>query len=230
MFLSIIIPCYNEAENMPLLLEKCKKLTNKNIEIILVNNGSTDDSFNIITQLITGFTNIKLINIKKNIGYGHGILKGLQIARGDILGWTHADLQTDLNDVLLGFKFFESDNNVFVKGRRIKRPLKDNIFTIGMSVFESILFQRILWDINAQPNLFNRSFYEKWDNPPMDFSLDLYVYYLALQTKLRVKRFNVTFEDRLFGHSKWNFNWRSKIKFIVRTLNFSFDLKRNNKK
>lgn len=230
MFLSIIIPCFNEAENMPLLIEKCKKITAKNIEIILVNNGSTDDSFNIITLLIKDLTYIKLINVKKNIGYGHGILKGLETARGDILGWTHADLQTDLNDVLLGFKFFENDNNIFVKGRRIKRPLKDIVFTIGMSIFETILFQKKFWDINAQPNLFNRSFYKKWKNPPIDFSLDLYVYYLALKTKLKVKRFNVTFEDRLFGHSKWNINWSSKIKFIVRTLKFSVCLIRSNKK
>tara|TARA_B110000503_G_C7152301_1_gene415756 strand:- start:1418 stop:2110 length:693 start_codon:yes stop_codon:yes gene_type:complete len=230
MLFSIIIPCYNEAENMPLLIQKCKKITAKNIEIILVNNGSIDDSFNIITRLIKGSANIKLINIKKNIGYGHGILKGLETARGDILGWTHADLQTDLNDVLLGFKFFKNNNDILVKGRRIKRPLKDNLFTIGMSIFETILFQKFFWDINAQPNLFNKSFYEKWENPPLDFALDLYVYHLALKTKLRIKRFDVTFEERLFGHSKWNINWSSKIKFILRTLNFSFSLIRNNKK
>jgi len=230
MFFSVIIPCYNEAENIPLLIEKCKKITAKNIEMILVNNGSTDDSFNIITRLIKNSTNIKLINVTKNIGYGHGILKGLESARGDILGWTHADLQTDLNDVLLGFKFFQNDKNIFVKGRRIKRALKDNVFTIGMSIFETILFQKFFWDINAQPNLFNRSFYEKWKNPPLDFSLDLYVYYLALKTKLKMKRFNVTFEDRLFGHSKWNINWSSKIKFIIRTLKFSVILIRNNEK
>ena len=156
MLLSIIIPCYNEAQNLHLLIEQCKKITGKNIEIILVNNGSTDNSFNKITRLIKDLTNIKVINVKENLGYGHGILKGLKAARGDILSWTHADLQTDLNDVLIGFKFFKNDNNIFVKGRRVKRPLKDNIFTIGMSVFETILFQKFFWDINAQPNMFNR--------------------------------------------------------------------------
>ena len=49
-------------------------------------------------------------------------------------------------------------------------------------------------DINAQPTMFHRSFFEKWYKPPKDFSLDLYVYHLALKNKLTIKRFSVYFD------------------------------------
>lgn len=228
MLLSVVIPCYNEAENLPHLIKNCKDLNIKNIEIILVNNGSNDDSLKIMQKLVRNLKNIKILNIEENKGYGHGIIKGLQLAKGDVLCWTHADLQTDLSDILIGYSFFEKNNNLFVKGKRVKRKFSDNIFTIGMSIFETILFRKFFWDINAQPNLFRRSFYETWKNPPNDFSLDLYVYYFAIRNKLKIKRFNVTFKNRLFGHSKWNLNWRSKIRFILRTIKFSINLVRNN--
>ena len=66
-----------------------------------------------------------------------------------------------------------------VKGNRQGRPLFDVFFTAGMSLFETCYLHMKLYDINAQPNLFPRTFYESWENPPYDFSLDLYALYMA---------------------------------------------------
>ena len=50
---SLIIPCYNESKNIPLLLERCKKFSNNNtIEIIIVNNGSSDDTETVLNNLL----------------------------------------------------------------------------------------------------------------------------------------------------------------------------------
>ena len=53
--LSIIIPCYNESRNLPLLLNRCKEVVNKdnNIEIVLVDNGSTDDTSLVLDKQAT---------------------------------------------------------------------------------------------------------------------------------------------------------------------------------
>ena len=83
-------------------------------------------------------------------------------------------MQTDPADILEGLKFFDADNqNLFVKGKRYGRPYMDVVFTIGMSIFET-LFLRKPCDINAQPTIFPREFFEDWQDPPTDFSLDLY--------------------------------------------------------
>lgn len=223
--ISLIIPCYNEEDNIP---EICKKIEEfrkyKNIEVILVNNGSTDSTKKEILKIMNTLNFVQLVDIQKNEGYGHGIINGLKAAKGDILSWTHADLQTDPLDILKGLKYFEKNDNIFVKGRRKKRNLFDNFFTIGMSIFETLLLKKLLWDINAQPTMFSRPFFESWDSPPSDFSLDLYAYYMAKKRNIKIYRFNVFFKKRLYGYSKWNMGLLSKIKFIKRTLSYSLIL------
>ena len=93
-----------------------------------------------------------------------------------------------------------------------------------MSIFCSLILNQILWDINAQPTIFTKSFFDTWGNPPDDFSLDLYAYNLARKMDYEIKRFPVTFNKRLFGVSKWNIDLPSKLKFIKRTVRFTFKL------
>ncbi len=224
---SLVIPCYNEAANLPLLLERCKALgAREGMEVILVDNGSTDDSPAVLARLLPTYPGCRSVRVEVNQGYGFGILAGLRAAHGDILGWTHADMQTDPLDALRGLVLFETnDGDIFVKGRRQGRPLIDSVFTIGMSVFETILLRRVMWDINAQPTMFSRSFFESWSKPPYDFSLDLYAYYHALDQGFKARRFPVKFGERANGISHWNVSFRAKWRFIKRTLKFSVDMK-----
>jgi len=234
--LSLVIPCYNEEKNLPLLVEKCEKifleetfgLKKNDIEIILVNNGSNDNSEQVLTKLLDQHEFIRSIKVEVNQGYGYGILYGLKHAKGEILAWTHADLQTDPYDAITGFKYFnEADDKqkIFVKGLRSGRTAFDTFFTIGMSAFETLLLRKILWDINAQPTMFHKSFYQKLEiNAPHDFSLDLYFYFKAKENHLNVKRIPVIFAKRIHGVSSWNVDFKSKIKFIKRTMDYSFKL------
>lgn len=226
--LSIVIPCFNEAENLPLLLKRCSQtLFREDIEIILVDNGSTDNSQKIFNELLPSYPFVSLVRVKRNQGYGHGILEGLKNASGDILSWTHADMQTDPNDVTKAFEFFKNSGTpgrLFIKGKRYGRNFFDIFFTMGMSCFETFLLRTPLWDINAQPNMFHRSFYETWNEPPTDFSLDLYVYFMAKKNDLDFKRFPVFFGERAHGVSKWNVSPAAKLRFIKRTISYSFKL------
>jgi len=226
---SLIIPCYNEAANLPLLLDRCKKLTHRpDIEIILVDNGSTDNSPEVLLNLLPQYPGCRSVRVEKNQGYGFGILAGLRAATGEILGWTHADMQTDPQDALQGLALFDKHGvDIFVKGQRYGRPLADMVFTLGMSVFETMLLGKPLWDINAQPTMFSRTFFETWLEPPCDFSLDLYVYYQARCKRLEIHRFPVRFGERAHGVSHWNVNWAAKRKFIRRTVDFSLQLRKS---
>lgn len=229
MQLSLIIPCYNEALNLPLLLERCALVAQSGkVEVIVVDNGSTDHSAQVLQELLPRYPGCRSVRVEVNQGYGFGILSGFEAASGDILAWTHADMQTDPQDALKGLAFFERHGTgIFVKGKRYGRPLGDVAFTFGMSVFETLLLKKPLWDINAQPTMFSRAFFESWGNPPHDFSLDLFAYFMARRAKLPVYRFPVAFGERAHGVSHWNVNWAAKRKFITRTITFSLQLRKS---
>ncbi len=228
-YCSLVIPCYNESKNIPLILEKCKVLLEVgSIEVILVDNGSSEDTSEVLANLLPKYPGCHSVVVDRNQGYGYGILKGLQFAKGEILAWTHADMQTDPQDIILGLDIFRLHGlDIFVKGLRYGRPFFDVFFTVGMSVFESILLRQKMWDINAQPTMFSRKFLQTWSSPPKDFSLDLYVYYQAQIQGLNIFRFPVKFRDRSNGVSSWNVSFLAKLKFIRRTLSYSFQLKKN---
>lgn len=229
MKLSIIVPCYNEAENIPLILDRFNDVIKRgDIEVILVNNGSTDNSEAVLTELLPKYSFAKTVKVEVNQGYGYGILQGLNAASGQYIGWTHADMQTDPNDVIKALDIIEKENcnKIFVKGNRKGRPLFDVFFTFGMGCFETLLMGQFLWDINAQPNIFSRELFENWKNPPFDFALDLFALYEAKKQRYKIIRFPVVFPERLHGKSHWNTGLQAKWKFIKRTIEFSFKLKK----
>ncbi len=229
--LSLVIPCYNEEKNIPLILESLAVVIKRpDIEVILVDNGSMDQSAEVLRELLPRYPFARSVKVEINQGYGFGILAGLQAARGEFLGWTHADMQTDPGDVIKGLALLEGSptpHRTAVKGRRKGRALFDQVFTFGMSCFESIYLKERLWDINGQPNIFHRSFFENWDSPPHDFSLDLYAFFMMRRQKLAILRLDVVFPPRLHGHSHWNTGLLSKWKFIKRTIDFSLKLKKD---
>ncbi|MFA5142296.1 MAG: glycosyltransferase [Candidatus Woesearchaeota archaeon] len=231
--LSIIVPCYNEEMNIPLVLDRFARTLQgrKNIELILVDNNSKDNSAQILVDSLKQEEYSFARTVFQPLpGYGAAIWKGLTSAKGEFICWTHADMQTDPEDTITAFNLIKRHENpvkAYIKGERHGRPLFDSLFTSGMSLFETVLLRKRLYDINAQPNLFHRSFLDYLANPPSDFSFDLYCYYIARKKKYEMIRFPVLFTDRLNGHSNWNNGVRSKIKFIKRTIDFSIGLLNN---
>ena len=234
MKLSIVIPCYNEASNIPLILSRLKKMVKHrdDIEVILVNNGSTDNSEEVFKKglLKTNKNIFKKVLVQKNQGYGYGILSGLKNARGDVMSWTHADMQTDPVDVLDAFDLYKKnqDKLVFIKGKRKNRVLLETFFTFGMQIVTFFILKAYLKDINAQPKLFSRDFYNKYlkNNAPHDFSLDLHAMYQAKKHGYKILSIPVYFSKRLHGEAKGGGgSWKNRIKLIKRTFKYILDLK-----
>ena len=145
-----------------------------------------------------------------------------------MLAWTHADLQTDPNDALVGLATFRAApdaRRLFVKGRRRRRPLFDVLFTTGMTLFEGVMLGRWMVDINAQPTMFHREFFARWSDAPHDFSLDLFAYHRALSEGLEVQRIPVDFGTRTagFGH---NASLANKLRLSRRTVAYTASLRR----
>jgi glycosyltransferase involved in cell wall biosynthesis len=208
------------------LISECEKIAKDGeYQFILVNNGSTDSSIQILQQVNN--PSIQILNLDQNRGYGGGILQGLHILETEFVGWLHADLQTDLKESLS-----VADKQVFdyFKGIRTGRKLVERLFSSGMGIFCSILFKTHLFEINAQPTIMKRSLFESWANPPVDFNLDLYSLLVAKKAKANIVRSKFRFENRNAGKSSWNFGFNSRIKMISRTAKYAWYLKEDGAK
>ena len=232
--LSIIIPCYNEEGNIHNLFRSLEKITkiNNNIEIIIVENGSTDKTRSKIKkQVLFNQNKIKLILIDKNKGYGHGIMNGVNASKGKFISWCHADLQTKPQDVVNAFSINKNQLNnlkTVVKGKRINRDYFDQIFTIGMSLLATLVFGKKLNDINAMPKIFPREFIKYMKNAPFDFSLDVYFLVIATQKKYKIIEHTVNWNERIFGEAKGGGSVKAKFNLTIQTIKRILELKYKN--
>jgi glycosyltransferase involved in cell wall biosynthesis len=97
MKISIIIPCYNEIFTIREILEKINICKKYNKEIIVIDDGSTDGSRDLLEKDLNKYINHLILN-DKNYGKGHSICKGINLATGDIILIQDADLEYDPQD------------------------------------------------------------------------------------------------------------------------------------
>jgi hypothetical protein len=137
-------------------------------------------------------------------------------------------MQTDPADVIRAWELYKQnpEENLLIKGRRVKRRFAEAFFTWGMQVLAQILLKARLHDINAQPKLFGRRFYESiHKEAPHDFALDVYFLYQAVK-KGRVLTIPVEFKKRLHGEAKGGGSFKTRIKLIKRTWSYLWELRR----
>lgn len=128
--LSICVPVYNEAENLPLLHEAIRKVIDPNAidaEVILVDDGSGDGSWQVIESLVAKDPRVRGLKLKKNCGETAASDAGLRAARGRYVMTMDADLQNDPADIP---KFLETLNQGWdcVCGTRVSTRGKGDSF------------------------------------------------------------------------------------------------------
>ena len=129
MFLSLIIPVYNEEENLPVLFDAVTKvmtLLKKPWEVIFVNDGSTDQSLEVLRGLAKKDQHVRVIVFRRNFGQTAAISAGIDHAKGDVVILLDADLQNDPADIPMLLSKLEEGYDV-VSGWRKDR--KDNAIT-----------------------------------------------------------------------------------------------------
>lgn len=212
---SIIIPCYNEEDNVERLINLLSsKSYLYDIEWIIVENGSRDNTRTLLNKACEDKKNFKLVYIDENQGYGYGILKGLENSNGNYVGWLHADMQV-LPDSMLEFirlNELSKEGKVFYKGSRKNRKFIEHFFTFFMGVYATLVFQKILYDIGAIPVLFDKELIKKMKKIPYDFTIETYVYYIAKKENYKIVRLPVYMNERESGLSSWNRGFISRIK------------------
>jgi glycosyltransferase involved in cell wall biosynthesis len=231
--LSVVLPCYNEADNLPPLLERYAQEWQAQrlpAELILVDNGSSDHTGEVLQRELARpeLDFARVVRVEQNRGFGHGTFTGLQAARGEVLGFSHADMQYLPKDVFDAYHCLMAapdPTRVLVKGKRAARGLSASLVTNTMAVLASTVLLMPLTDINAQPKVFHRSHLARLTQPPDGFQFDLYVLYTARRAGLKVLTVPVVFGKRAHGQSKWAFSFLSRYRTIWATIVYIFGLR-----
>lgn len=224
--LSIVVPCYNEARNIPLILRRfAEAIKDGKTELVLVDNGSWDGTQRILGNELKKHPFARSVRVKKNIGYGYGVMFGLRNCRGRFLAYTHADMQCDPADVANAYTELlrsKEPEKTLVKGTRIGR---NSIVSKALVTLVSALFLRKYSDINAQPKVFHSSLMKMLEKPPHGFTLDLYLQHIALKNGWWVREVPVKFGERRHGKSSWSSSMFSRIKTIINFILYIFILR-----
>lgn len=122
MEISLVLPVYNEEENIKYAVEKCNSALKKGFneyEIIVVNDGSTDNSSVEIDKVLTEFSSVKKINFKKNLGQTAATFAGIKKSTGKYIVTMDSDMQTDPEDIYVLLNYI--DKYDFINGKRTTR-------------------------------------------------------------------------------------------------------------
>ena len=159
---SVLVPIYNVAKYLPECLESLKQQTLKEIEFILLNDGSTDDSPKIIQNFAKGDSRFVVIN-KDNSGYGDSMNQGLAKAKGEYIGILESDdfAEPDMFEKLYKLaKKYDADvvrSNYFYhteQGDTVHESIKNQPAAASLEKNHDILFEEpAIWS-----GLYRRSF------------------------------------------------------------------------
>lgn len=144
---SIIIPLYNESQNLEKLHQEIVSVIlklsnpNRNFELIYINDGSTDNTLNILLSLTYDNFQFKLINHKKNLSQSVSLNSGIKESTFDNIIFLDGDGQNDPADIILMVKEFEKGADL-VHGYRRKR--KDNFFSKTFPSLTANFFVRLI--------------------------------------------------------------------------------------
>lgn len=212
---SIVIPVYNEESSLQKLFKQLKLLDN-DIEIIIVNDGSTDQTNSILKEE----KNYYLINNSTNKGKGFSIIKGIRKANNKNIILMDGDLEIDLKCIPKLIKVFEEKENHVVVGNRWINNLSENknINTYG-NYFFNFLFNQLygtkLNDVLCCAKIINKKILNQLNLNSSGFSIEIEIMSKLAKKNIDIKEIEVTYNRRTKNEGKklkisdgWEILWK----------------------
>lgn len=207
-YFTIIVPVYNEADNLLRVEEKLleyMEISIKKTAVLLVDDGSTDDSLNLMQEICQRNSNFHYISFSKNNGLSAAIKAGFDYVKSPLVGYIDSDLQTDPEDFNLLLK--EIDTYDLVNG--VRQGRKDS-FVKNMSSKFANSFRRAFtkdgMDDTGCPLKVIKTSYAK--NIPMFRGLHRFLPAMILLQNGKVKQLPVRHYPRIAGKSKFHLHNR----------------------
>lgn len=215
---SVFFPCYNDAGSIGLLVEDARRVLRKittDFEIIVVDDGSEDESRKILKRLQGKVKELKLVFHNENRGYGGALKSGFKTASKELVFYTDGDGQYDVGEISKLFEKLTGDADI-VQGYKVKRydPWYRLIIGRTYHYFSKILFGLSIRDVDCDFRLIRRRAINS-----VTLKHNSGVICVELIKKLQDKGFKfvevgIHHYPRLYGHSQF-FNYKRIVKTLM---------------
>lgn len=225
-YLSIVVPAYNEAESLPVLIEKIQDVLNKHnytAEIIFVNDGSTDGTDKVLEDIKlehkTDNMQIHIIHFRRNRGKAAGLMAGFEAVRGEVVITMDADLQDDPTEIPKMLEQLESGKYDVVSGWKYPRkdPLEKRVFSFVFNRVTYMFTGVKLHDMNCGFKVYRAEVVKELH---IYGDLHRYIPILCAQAGYQVGEVKVKHHPRRFGASKYGLKRIPKGFFDLLTVLF----------
>jgi len=222
--LSVIFPTYNEEGSIGRAVDSALQVLEKiadNYEVIVVNDGSKDSTEKIVQQIYGHNGFVRLISHERNVGYGGSLRSGLESAKYDLIFFTDADLQFDLNEILNLLRWIQEYDLVI--GYRLKRSegFRRRLYAWGWGLLIRLLFDLKVRDIDCAFKLFRKEVFDKISVSSLGAFVNSEILIRAQKHGFRLKEVPVSHYPRLAGRGSG-----AHLKTIYRAFHELFKLYR----
>lgn len=204
---SVIIPCYNEAENIEEVIRRIPKM-GKETEIIVVNDGSKDETADIVCKLKNDYLNLKLIDYSPNRGKGFAVKQGFDMATQEILMILDADMSVAPEELPRFFNLLNQGRCDFVNGTRMIYPRQKQamrfLHFIGNKAFSyimSFIMEQSLTDTLCGTKALYKKDYQRF-KMGLDLWGDFDLLFGAAKLGNKIMELPVHYMERRAGESK----------------------------
>ena len=218
MDISVVVPVYNEEENLPILISKLVEVLGplgKTYEMIFVDDGSKDRSREILKGMMSTYPQIRILGFKYNCGETAAGAAGLQEARGDIVFTIDADLQNDPQDIPVMLEYLKEYD--MVTGWRQKR--EDTWVKRKTSRMANRIRNRLSGESIRDSGCTFRAYRrECLQNLKLYKGMHRFMPTLVKMEGFRVIEIPIAHHPRQFGVSKyttWNRMWRALVDLLA---------------
>jgi len=204
--ISFVLPMYNEREAIEDTVEEIRiiaRALSDDYEIIISDDGSTDDSVEIARRLAKENSDIKVVCLEKNTKFGGALAAGLKEASKDIILYTDSDLPISLLDIKKSIPMIKNADiitatSIVKKGENLKR----RFISWGYNFLLRVLFNINIKDVNSGYKIYRKSILNGMDFISHSPFIDAEIFLRAKAKNAKIVEYPLIFRPRRQGTSK----------------------------
>jgi glycosyltransferase involved in cell wall biosynthesis len=226
MKLSIVIPVYNEKNTIEQILDHVLAVEGIEKEIVMVDDGSTDGSVDILKKIEKGRPGVKVIIKGKNRGKGHTLKVGFKETTGDYVIIQDADLEYDPQDYKKLLRALQEEKADVIYGSRFSGSYEkmSTLHYFGnklLTLVTNLFFGVMLTDMETCYKLLPGEFIRSVDIKSERFDFEPEITAKILKAGLKIKEVPISYRGRAFSEGK-KITWRDGFNAIYTLIKFRF--------